>query len=137
MASTRSQPRRGSDDVHFDHLETRVDRLDERLDLFGTQLNGVSRVVEGMNARLDGWGDSIKRLTAEKPSPWPNLIAGISVLLSVGVLAITPVAWLAVKSDAVGMKQTAEIARLEAQVKILLADRVANDPRIPNPERTD
>lgn len=133
---------RPSTSADFAHLEVRVDRLDERLDVFGAQLGGVSRAVEGISSRLEAWRDDLRRATAERPSIWPNVIMGAGVLLTIGVLALTPVAWLAVanfnstnQNEQVNMQQAMEIARLQATAEILLEDRRDRGLRLQRLER--
>ena len=83
-------------------LEDRVQaHLDEVRDLRDDGYEH-SKQISSLEATLLIFGnqlESVKTRQEKRRDPWANIIAGVGVLLTIGILALGPIAWLAITNS--------------------------------------
>ena len=58
-------------------------------------LSEFNRLTSSMESQLHIFSAQLKTLT-ERKDPWHNIITAVGVMVTIGILALTPVGWLAV-----------------------------------------
>lgn len=114
---------------HNDDVLRRLDQIEVEQRYARDDMTDIGKALSSLDATVHVIATQLKTVT-DRPPQWHNVIAAVSVMVTIGVLSLTPVAWLAVNNYAMNQEDAAQDLDRGIRVGMVLEANERQDERL-------